>query len=440
MHRACTGLVDPNVQKSHVLFRSILLNRSYVAAVGLTQKSSQMRSLELFAGGGGLGLGLDLAGFKVSAVVEWDKWCCDTIRHNQALGYPLVQDWKVHHTDARTFDFGSVGEVELVSGGPPCQPFSLGGKHKGYDDARDMFPTAVKAVRTLAPRAFIFENVKGITRPSFANYFQYIQLQLSFPEIVIRRNETWLEHLGRLEQQRTSGSVSGLQYNVVARVLNAADYGVPQQRERVFIVGFRSDSGQRWSFPEATHSYEALLRAQFGTGSYWREHAVKKGERERHHLRVKADLKGRLESREAEKRPWVTVRDAIVGLPDPTSRLARKVFNHNFQPGARPYPGHTGSPLDLPAKALKAGGHGVPGGENMIDFGDGTYRYFTVRESARIQTFPDGYLFHGSWSETMRQLGNAVPVRLAHIVGASVAVQLLSAGEARLKERPLRRA
>jgi len=399
-----------------------------------------MNSLELFAGGGGLGLGLDLAGFKASAVVEWDKWCCDTIRHNQVLGYPLVQNWKVHHIDAKEFDFSSVGDVELISGGPPCQPFSLGGKHRGYDDARDMFPTAVKAVRTLQPRAFIFENVKGITRPSFANYFQYIQLQLAFPEITIRAKESWLEHLSRLEQQRTSGSRSGLQYNVVTRVLNAADYGIPQQRERVFIVGFRSDSGERWSFPEATHSYEALLRSQFHTGEYWQGHTAKKKEREQHLDRVKLNVPKAVESEQARLLPWLTVRDAIGDLPDPTSRAARHILNHNFQPGAKPYPGHTGSPLDLPAKTLKAGGHGVPGGENMIDFGNGTYRYFTVRESARLQTFPDGYLFHGSWTETMRQLGNAVPVRLAQVVGSSVAVQLLSAKEQRLKARPHRKA
>src|SRR5690606_28699354 len=87
-------------------------------------------------------------------------------------------------------------------------------------------------------------------------------------------------------------------------------------------------------------------------------------------------------------------------------------------------PGHTGSPLDLPAKTLKAGGHGVPGGENMMVRDDGSVRYFTVRESARLQTFPDGYVFHGSWSETMRQLGNAVPVALGRLVAGSVAEQL----------------
>ncbi|RYD32246.1 MAG: DNA (cytosine-5-)-methyltransferase, partial [Verrucomicrobiaceae bacterium] len=82
---------------------------------------------------------------------------------------------------------------------------------------------------------------------------------------------------------------------------------------------------------------------------------------------------------------------------------------------------HTGSPLDRPAKALKAGDHGVPGGENMILYPDGSVRYLSVRESARVQTFPDNYLFLGSWTEAMRQLGNAVPVKLAEIVGKSVA-------------------
>ena len=103
---------------------------------------------------------------------------------------------------------------------------------------------------------------------------------------------------------------------------------------------------------------------------------------------------------------------------------ARSVSNHRQQPGARSYPGHTGSPLDEPAKTLKAGVHGVPGGENMLRAPNGEVRYFTVRESARLQTFPDDYVFHGSWSETMRQLGNAVPVRLAEMVGKDVARRL----------------
>jgi DNA (cytosine-5)-methyltransferase 1 len=100
--------------------------------------------------------------------------------------------------------------------------------------------------------------------------------------------------------------------------------------------------------------------------------------------------------------------------------------NHFFQPGAKSYPGHTGSPIDEPSKALKAGAHGVPGGENMLVQRNGEVRYFSVRESARIQTFPDNYIFSGSWSESMRQLGNAVPVALAQAVAESVANHLTS--------------
>lgn len=101
--------------------------------------------------------------------------------------------------------------------------------------------------------------------------------------------------------------------------------------------------------------------------------------------------------------------------------------DHGFQSGARTYSGHTGSALDQPAKTLKAGDHGVPGGENMMIMDTGEVRYFTVRESARLQTFPDGFRFRGSWTETMRQLGNAVPVALAQRVAASVAEKLIVA-------------
>jgi DNA (cytosine-5)-methyltransferase 1 len=84
--------------------------------------------------------------------------------------------------------------------------------------------------------------------------------------------------------------------------------------------------------------------------------------------------------------------------------------------------------LDEPAKTLKAGDHGVPGGENTLAYSDGSVRYFTVRESARLQTFPDDYIFHGSWSESMRQLGNAVPVRLGQLVAEDIKTRLIEAG------------
>ena len=141
-----------------------------------------MKSLELFAGAGGLGIGLHEAGFRPVNVVEWDSYCCDTIRENKARGVTAVKNWKITESDVRLLDFSSYeGKVELVSGGPPCQPFSLGGKHRAYDDARDMFPQAIRAVRQVQPKAFIFENVKGLTRATFRNYFEYIQLQLRHP-------------------------------------------------------------------------------------------------------------------------------------------------------------------------------------------------------------------------------------------------------------------
>lgn len=378
-----------------------------------------MRSIELFAGAGGLGIGLHEAGFKPVNVVEWDGYCCDTIRENKERGIAAVRNWKVTEGDVREIDFGKYeGKVSLVSGGPPCQPFSLGGKHGAYDDARDMFPQAIRAVREARPKAFIFENVKGLTRSSFRNYFEYIRLQLEHPDIKVKQSEEWTDHFARMEQHHTSGSRAGLNYRVVTQVLNAADHGVPQRRERVFFVGFREDLGVSWHFPMPTYSHEALLWDQ-ASGDYWERHEVARRSR----VLPKGAL--RFKGRKIDKPallPWRTVRDALADLPDPelSPDESARFFNHKFQPGARSYTGHTGSPLDEAAKTLKAGVHGVPGGENMLLRPDGSVRYFSVRESARLQTFPDNFLFHGSWTETMRQLGNAVPVNLARVVGEEV--------------------
>jgi DNA (cytosine-5)-methyltransferase 1 len=273
----------------------------------------------------------------------------------------------------------------------------------------------------------LVENVKGLTRKTFANYFSYIVLQLSHPEIVRGKGEDWNEHRGRLERYHTKGSWSGLEYNVVPRLLNAANYGVPQRRERVFFVGFRSDLGVEWTFPEETHSLESLLVDQWVTGEYWDKHELAKRSRPKMAARFAARVNELKSSKPLDlfgTAPWQTVRDALVGLPDPESDDCSKFHNHWHNAGARSYIGHTGSPLDEPAKTLKAGDHGVPGGENMLLKPDGSLRYFTVRESARLQTFPDDYIFHGAWTEAMRQLGNAVPVRLAETVAVNVARKL----------------
>jgi DNA (cytosine-5)-methyltransferase 1 len=385
-----------------------------------------MRAIELFAGAGGLGIGVSRAGFAPVNVVEWDKWCCDTLRENLSRGVPALKMWpQPIEGDVRNISFVEhMGSIDLVSGGPPCQPFSMGGKHRGHKDDRDMWSEAVRVVRETKPRAFLFENVKGLTRESFASYLAYIVHQLTYPELTRQSDEGWEEHLRRLERHHTGKKrFSGLHYRVVYRVLNAANYGIPQRRERVVFVGFRSDLGIEWSFPEETHSLDALLWSQIKSRDYWEQHEVPKKKRQ-----VADRYFGRAERLQSAQKllPWRTVRDAIGDLPDPEfdPNWSRAFNNHRFQPGARAYPGHTGSPMDEPAKTLKAGVHGVPGGENMLCRSEGSLRYFSVRESARLQTFPDEFIFHGAWSEAMRQLGNAVPVEMARIIAKNIKVHL----------------
>lgn len=384
-----------------------------------------LTSVELFAGVGGLALGVSNAGFRHKAVVELDSDACQTIRENQRRKVKPFADWPLMEPgDVRTFDFSGLGEdIDLLAAGVPCQPWSLGGKHRGYEDERNLFPDTVAVIRKLRPKAILIENVKGLLRQSFSNYFEYIKLMVRHPEVVRKSHETWTDHLSRLEQHHTSNQ-KGLEYKVVSELLNAANYGVPQRRERVFIVAFRSDLRIDWSFPSPTHSQDALLASQWVTGEYWDRHSVAKRHRPEQPSNLQHRL-GKVGSLLPLDQPWKTVRDAISDLSDPELNCG-SVDNHNFQPGARSYPGHTGSPLDDAAKTLKAGDHGVPGGENMVRLPNGRIRYFTVRESARIQTFPDNFVFHGSWTETMRQLGNAVPVDLAQVVATDIRRRLAS--------------
>lgn len=381
-----------------------------------------LRSLEVFSGAGGLAVATHSAGFRHESVIEWNRDACNTLRENSGACAVLGKTrWNVIEGDIRSVDAKKFSGVDLVAGGPPCQPFSIGGKHQGKDDDRNMIPEFIRCVRDAQPRAFIMENVKGLTRESFRSYFSYAVLQLTYPELLRNTGESWNSHLSRLESIHTHGGTGGLTYNVVYRVLNAADYGVPQTRERVFIVGFRSDLNRSWHFPNPTHTKEALLHDQWVTGDYWQRHDTRKPA-------IPANITARLprlqEMNLFKMEPWQTVRGAIADLPEPKDKEHPTILNHRLQPGARSYPGHTGSHIDAPSKTLKAGDHGVPGGENMILFPNGNVRYFTVREAARMQTFPDDWHFQGAWTEAMRQLGNAVPVKLAQIVAQSVATAL----------------
>ena len=304
------------------------------------------KSIELFAGAGGLGIGLAQAGFEPQVVVEYNKWCCDTLRDNHRI---LVEantvtadrdpSWRVVEGDVRQIDFKPhEGKLDLVSGGPPCQPFSLGGRHRAYDDARDMFRVslffwpmrasschhssistpfgslarifaqAVRAVREVQPKAFIFENVKGLMRASFQNYFEYVQFQMEHPELTAKKSEDWQDHLARLEQHHTSTRRHGLHYRVVTRLLNSANYGVPQRRERVVFVGFRDDVDARWTFSMGNHTQEALVWDQL-FGTYWDRHKVAKKDRRLEGRALQMSRKLSAEEK-PESLAWRTTRDA----------------------------------------------------------------------------------------------------------------------------------
>jgi DNA (cytosine-5)-methyltransferase 1 len=371
-----------------------------------------MKSVEIFSGAGGLAKGLELAGFEHLAFVEWNKDACASLRAN-------FHPEKVFCGDIQTYDFGQLKYVDVVAGGPPCQPFSLGGKHQGDMDQRDMFPSAIKTIQSLTPKLFIFENVKGLLRDNFAEYFSYILLRLRNPCFTAGSDIDWRTQLSLLKNNSTNNS-DGVRYNVSYRLVNAANYGVPQCRERVIIVGVNSDIASAWEFPEKTHSEERLLYDQYVTGEYWDRHSVPKSERPQ----ISASVAEKIQSIKhdyllfaPEGKPWQTIRDCLVNVPD--SKSQHGIPDHIFRDGARSYPGHTGSCFDYPAKTIKAGGHGVPGGENMVRYRDGSIRYFTVFEAKKIQTFPDDYIITGSWGEALRQIGNAVPVLLANKIGAS---------------------
>jgi DNA (cytosine-5)-methyltransferase 1 len=383
-------------------------------------------SVELFTGGGGLAIAMHNAGFRHLLCNESGSYPCETLRLNRALDYEEGSDppgtmeerWPLIEGDVRDVDFKHLeGKVDVVAGGPPCQPFSLGGVHKGHEDERNMFPAVFRAVRETRPRAILCENVRGLLRPSFSPYFDYILRELAAPFEQRNDAERWYEHDERLCKIVDEGAGDPAdRYDVYPVPVNAADYGVPQVRQRVIIVAFRRDLGVHWEEPRRTHSEEALLRA-FETGDYWEEHGIA----------PRLDL-----PKQDELIPladgcdrWRTLRDAISGLPEPIERYEPPGYLHHVGwPGARIYPGHTPSRLDWPAKTVKAGVHGVPGGESVLRTDDGTHRYMTVRETARVMAFPDDWWLAGPRGEQMRQLGNAVPVTLGEIFAEAVATAL----------------
>ncbi|MCY0927052.1 DNA (cytosine-5-)-methyltransferase [Streptomyces sp. H27-H1] len=426
-------------------------------------------SVELFAGGGGLAMAVHNAGFRPLLVNEFHKRACETLLANLAekrdaddTSVSTGGKWPLVEGDVR--DIASFaylkGKVDVLAGGPPCQPFSLGGVAKGTEDERNMFPEMFRAIREMKPKAVICENVRGLLRPSFEPYFKYILNEMRLPFEERGKGVSWEKHNEILEGILKEGSADSSQrYQVYPIEVNAANYGVPQIRHRVIIVAFRADLDVRWDDfqPVEEYSEEALLHSMQEGGEYWKRHDyVVDAAKER----VVAKLPSTLPVPDGKK-PWRTLRDAILGIDwedggpvedplppvledhlkpkNPADRVVEGVRDHVGWPGARKYDGHTPNLLDRPAKTVKAGVHGVPGGESVMELDEETfdegkgYRYMTVRETARVMTFPDKWILEGPRGEKMRQLGNAVPVKLGEVFAKAVAAALEDARKRKRK-------
>jgi DNA (cytosine-5)-methyltransferase 1 len=282
-----------------------------------------------------------------------------------------------------------------------------------------MFPPTFETIRQLRPKAVFIENVRGLARPAFADFLSYILDYLRFPFLSPKHGEHWPKHHRRLRAAlELDAGTTDERYEVECHPINVADYGVPQRRVRIIVAAVRHDLAHRWTWPAATHSHEALLLDQLD-GYYW----------ERHGLPARSPLLARGTRKRVRRQrlplrhaPWRTLREALAGLPDPVERDAEPALNwHVLWPGARLYRGHRGSELDAPSKTIKAGVHGVAGGEHIVHLEDGSYRYLTVRECARAQDLPDWLEIDQPRSVAMRQIGNAVPPTIGRVFGLALA-------------------
>ena len=173
--------------------------------------------IELFAGSGGMTLGLAREGLEPDHLFELDKHCCETLKHNAKGEKPSVSG-EVHREDVALVDWSTVRKpVRLLSGGPPCQPFSMGGKHLAERDGRNQFPAALRAIRELRPAVVLLENVPGLARESFRPYLDYIQRQLRYPSVEPLHEELWEDHDARVRQHEKSPDRE-LEYHAKRRI------------------------------------------------------------------------------------------------------------------------------------------------------------------------------------------------------------------------------
>lgn len=337
-----------------------------------------------------------MAGLHHLALSEWNADACATLR---AAGLGEVLEGDVRAVDWTPY----AGKVDVMWGSPPCQDFSTAGKRLGAKGERNGFPWLWTAVDAVRPEWLIVENVEALTfhtgdcaRPRQdpmkcpACYLAAVII----PEAL--RRFAWVEW----------------------RVLNAADYGVPQHRYRWFMVC--GPHPIRW--PASTHCDPAELR-QAGLFGHrrapWRT------------VREALGWTGQTQSGVATSDPGTHGRPQSCDDPSPTVSGSSTIYHHPTprKPPAT-YAGHTGNVPDKPAKTVKAGVHGVGGGEGVLHTDDGP-RQATVAETAILQDFPADWPFQGTKTSKMRQAGNAVPATMARVLGEAVRIagEALAVGE-----------
>ncbi|MGL5437284.1 MAG: DNA (cytosine-5-)-methyltransferase [Lachnospiraceae bacterium] len=329
--------------------------------------SKHLTTIELFAGAGGLALGVEKAGFNTLGLVEFDKNAADTLKLNRP-------EWRVIHDDIANIScldleqhFGlEKGELALLSGGAPCQSFSYAGNRLGLDDARGtLFYHYAVFLQKLQPKMFLFENVKGLlTHDKGRTYSTIIEI---------------FEQAG---------------YTIQRQVLNAWNYGVPQKRERLITIGIRNDlvSKINFQFPKP-HEYKPVLRdvlSDCPTGP-----GVPYGENKKKIFELVP--------------PGGYWRDI-----DP--EIAKAYMKSCWNMGG----GRTGilrkMSLDEPSLTVLTS----PSQKQTERCHPVEARPFTVRENARCQTFPDDWNFCGNISSQYKQVGNAVPVNLSYEISKEI--------------------
>ncbi|MDD2208524.1 MAG: DNA cytosine methyltransferase [Bacilli bacterium] len=336
---------------------------------------NKRKCIELFAGAGGLALGLEKSGFEAIGLVEFDKKACETLRLNRPKWNVIEEDIiEISKRDLKKEFNLKLGELDLLSGGYPCQSFSYAGKKLGLDDLRgSMFYYYAEFIRQLEPKMFLAENVKGLTTHDKGKTIQ-----------------TMIDVF------------KDLGYQVEWEVLNAWDYGVAEKRQRVAIIGIRNDLKDSINFKYPTpHEYKPVLRD-----------ALKD---------VPESVGAKYPESKKKVFDLVPAGGYWKNLPDD---IAREYMKTCYYMGG----GRTGIARkiswDEPCLTLTC--------SPMMKQTDRCHpdesRPFTTREYARIQSFPDDWQFAGKMNDIYKQIGNAVPVELAKCIGESI-MNALNGGE-----------